>query len=288
MRTDLLVALGALGVVAVGGVAYAATRPASTTGSAPAGGGASPPAQLPAGSPQGLVSSGPTADGWGMTIALQPNTSGLSYEGFFADVVTVTLPAGAHWRAITQAGNAPATGPQSGIDPFVFSLVEPMTYTFAYTDASGVNQGTTISFALGGTFQATTRLNRGDYVILAFAASDLVAVLASIQQAMTVPAGTPLAQQEAATLAIANQLVGGTPTPAEALTWIVSLGPWAQSFSPDVRALVAMPQGTALPAWWPTDDTGAASEYHVIYRYTGPGIDVAALPVPCKAWRRIA
>lgn len=289
MREAVAIGLGALGLLAVGGLAYAATRstPAPATGSAGGAAGGTT-ASLPAGSPAGLLSSGPTATGWAMHIAIQPNTSGLSYQGFFADVITVSLPAGAHWRANTGAGNTPAMGPQSGTADFTFVLVEPMTYSFAYTDANNTNQGTTLSFALGGTFASTTRLSLGDYVILAFAAQDALNVAAALQTALQAGQGTAEQQQEAATLQVADALVGGTPTQAMAIQWMVSLGPFADAFSPDVRALVGMAPGTAIPTWWPSDDTSAATEYHVVYRYIGQGVDVSALPIPTKAWKRVA
>lgn len=288
MKEGLAIGLGAMGVVALGAVAWAATR--SSTGAAPAaGGGSSGGGTLPAGSPVGLLSSGPTDTGWAQHIAIQPNRSGLSYNAFFADRITISLPAGAHWRANTGAGNSPATGPQSGIDDFTFTLVEPITYSFSYTDVNGVNQGTTLSFALGGTFEATTRLSHSDYVILAIARADLVTVATALNAALSPTAGTPVLQQEAATVQIAQQTIaGGTATPALAIEWFVSMGPWADSFAPDVRALVVLPMGTALPSWWPSDDTAAAGEDHVIYRYIGGGIDVSALPIPSKAWKRVA
>jgi hypothetical protein len=292
MRQAVALGIGAAVVVLGGGLAYAASRPATTGSGGAAGGGAgSGGGALPAGSPQGLTASSKTATGWELTIEIQLRMSGLSYQGFFGDVVRVKLPPGCHWRTVTGTGNTPAMSPPSGTDDFVFTLVElPMTYSLAYTDASRSDLATTLSFQVGATFESTTSLASGDYVILAIQGSDLLKVVQTITTLYGSIAAALDQQeyaQEAATVVEAANVVGNkNMTPEALLTFIATMGPWADKFAADVHSFVPFKSGATLPAWWPSDDTGASSEFHLLYRYVGPGIEVSALPFPVTAWKR--
>lgn len=292
MREAVAIGLGFVGLLVFGGVAYAvSSRPAP----APAAGGGSGGGALPAGSPQGLMASNATASGWQLDIALVPNTSGLSYNAFFGDVIRVSLPAGAHWRRVVGTAQSPALSPPSGTDAFTFMLVEPMAYTLAYTDAAGVDQTSVIYLEMGATFAKTTHLTTGDYVILAAAQSDFVAAFSQLTNALNA-AGTSdgVLVQQAETMQTASYAIKaaqGASVPlsiAEVLTLFFAMGPWAKTFGIDVRTFLAFPSGTTLPTWWPSDDTAAATEHHVLYRYIGPGVDVSALPFPVTAWKRVA
>jgi hypothetical protein len=307
MREAVALGVGAA-VLLVGGVAaYAATRPpaaatpaaggAAGTSSTSAGAAApsssnsssSSASSSPANTPQGLVSSGKTSTGWTQTIAVQPNVSGLSYQGFFGDVLRVTLPSGCNWRQITGTGNQPALSPPSGNDDFVFVLVQPMTYELAYTDANRVDQTTSITLSLGGTFQKATSLSTGDYVLLALKATDLLAIgasLSTLTTSMAAALAQPVNAQQAMTVVTAENAYGPNVPTTEAITFLLTMGPWADQFAPDVHSFDAIDMSSALPSWWPTDDTAAASEYHVLYRYVGPGIAVSSLPIPALAWTR--
>lgn len=290
MKEAVAIGLGLVGLLVVGGVAYAAS---SSSAPAPAGGGAGSGGSLPAGSPQGLTASNPTATGWQLDITLVPNTSGLSYNAFPGDVIRVSLPTGAHWRRVTGTGSTPALSPPSGTDAFVFMLVEPMAYTMAYTDASGVDQTSVIYLEFGASFAQTTHLSTGDYVILAVTQNDFLAAFTQLTNALndSATADAVLAQQ-AETMQTASYAIKSAQsvplTPAEVLTLFFAMGPWAKAFGIDVRTFVPFPLGTSLPAWWPSDDTNAAAEYHVLYRYNGPGVDVSSLPFPVTAWKRTA
>jgi hypothetical protein len=291
MRHAVALAIGVGTLLVGGGVVYAATRaPAPVAGGA-GGAGSSGAAGASSGSlPQGQTSSAKTATGWGITIEVQDGVSGLLYTGFYGDVVTVRLPAGCTWRTITGTGNNPAVSPPSGTGDFVFRLIEPMTYELAFTNAARVDRVTTITFEFGGTFAATTALASGDYVILAFAQADLEQVaqtIVSLYGNIADALKRPEYAQEAATVIEASNVVGQkNMTPEAFLTFVTTMGPWADKFGVDVHSFVPFNLLTSPPAWWPSDDTAAASEYHVLYRYVGPGIDVAALPFPAKAWKR--
>ena len=300
MRQAVALGIGAAALLVGGGVVYAASRPAapaagagasSGAGSSGSAGGAGP-ASGGAAKPEGLTASGKTATGWALTIVIELGKSGLLYQGFFGDVVTVKLPVGCSWRTVTGTGNTPGLGPPSGSEDFVFVLVEPMTYELAYSDASRVDQMTTLSFQFGATFAAATSLASGDYVILAFAQKDLEQVVQTITTLYASTADAlkqPTYAQEAATVMTASDVVGQNKmTPELLLTFVTTMGPWADKFAADVHSFVPFNLMTAgVPSWWPTDDTAASSEYHVLYRYIGPGIDVSALPMPAKAWKRI-
>jgi hypothetical protein len=305
MKEAVAIGLGVVGLLVVGGgVALAASSSSSSsTPSAGAGGasggtsgsaGASGPSSLPAGSTQGLMGSHSTPSGWELDITAS-STSGLIYSAFFGDVVRVSLPAGAHWRKVTAAGDPPALSPPSGTDAFVFQFVEPMAYTLAYTDVSGVDVTTVMSLELGGTFAKTTHLTTGDYVILAVAVSDFQSAFSGLSAALSAPAtADPVLAQQGETIntaAAALKAAQGSSAPlttAEVLTLFFAMGPWASAFGIDVRTFVPFASGTTLPSWWPSDDTAAATEHHVLYRYIGAGVDVSALPFPVTAWKRTA
>jgi len=301
MREAVAVGLGALGVLVLGGIAVAAGSSSTpAAGGAGAGGssgsaGATGPASAPANVPQGLTGSSATAQGWQLSITLIPNTSGLSYNALYGDVVQVLLPAGAHWRRVVGTAAAPALSPPSGTDPFVFQFVEPMAYTMAYTDASGVDQTSVFYLETGASFGKTTHVTTGDYVILAVAVSDFQAAFSGLSGALSAPAtADPVLTQQGETIntaAAALQAAQGSSAPlttAEVLTLFFAMGPWQSAFGIDVRTFVPFASGTSLPSWWPSDDTAAATEHHVLYRYVGPGIDVSALPFPVTAWKRTA
>lgn len=243
-------------------------------------------ATLPAGSPQGLVSSGPTSTGWAQSISIVLNTAGIVYQAFYGDVIRISLPAGAHWRASTAT-----MGPSSGIDDFVFTFIEPVTVVLSYTDAHALNQGTTLAFEIGGVFEHATAIATNDYVIFAVAPGDMQATFGDLQSAISLGASNSIESQEANTVqSLAAAVPGGSSavTVANLLTWFFLSGPWADAWALDPHSVAILPAGTALPSWWPADDTAAATEQHVIARYVGPGLQISASPFPVTAWKRVA
>jgi hypothetical protein len=188
-------------------------------------------------------------------------------------------------------------GPPSGTDDFVFTLIEPVTIVLSYTDSASLDTGTTLSFEIGGSFQAvapTASIAAGDYVIYAVYTGDYQATLLTLFSALGAsPVGT-LEGQEAQTInAVAQAATGATnwatsATVAQVLSWIFLIGPWASSWALDPHAVAIVPAGAVLPAWWPSDDTGAATEHHVIGRYVGSGMHLSASPFPVTAWKRVA
>jgi hypothetical protein len=227
-----------------------------------------------------------------MTIAIPPNNvSGLAFQGFYGDVIRVKLPAGCHWRTAVGAGNSPLPGPPTGSDDFVFPFVVAMSYELAYIDDARADQDFVFYLTFGGIFEATSHLATGDYVILAVTQKDLEQVIATITNLysnLSAANAEPVYGQEAAAVvAAANAFGQKNVTAPLLLEYLMIMGPWAQSFAPDVHSFAPFDVGASIPTWWPSDDTAASSEYHVLYRYVGPGIDVSALPFPCKAWKRV-
>jgi len=262
---------------------------AGAVGAAGPGGTSIPPPAAAAAAPAGLTSSAPTSTGWAMAIDIG-GIQGVSYECFLGDRVSLTLPAGAHWST-TAAGGEASLAPGSGTEPLEFTYVAPISVQVTWTDHLGANQVSVCDFQTGGSFQQTSRLSTNDYVILALGAADYTAVAASLTawQAQGAQVTDEERQQvatiEAGALAVAN--AGANLSPENILEFLFASGPWGEAFAPDVRAFMPMRPGSAIPSWWPADDTAAASEYHVIYRYVGPGVDVSALPFPVTAWKRV-
>lgn len=257
--------------------------PAAVTASAPAAALSS----LPAGSPDGLVASSPTATGWQESISILPNRAGLSYLALFGDQIRVSLPSGAHWRQ-----SVSSIGPRTGTDDFVFTYIDPVTLVLAYTDAANLDTGTTLTFTTGGVFAATSHLSAGDYVILAVANADVGQIAAGYAAWQANPsAATPEQQQEVVAFSAALsgiQQSGQSIDLVQAFALLAMVGPWAKAFGVDVRTWALFRPNDALPAWWPQDDANRTSEVHFVYRYIGPGIDVASLPFPVTAWKRVA
>lgn len=286
MRTALAVALGALGGLAVGGgVAYAATRPAAGS----AGGAALPAAAtseaLPAGAPEGLVSSGPTVNGWSQVVSVSPDKDGLIYYGFLGDVFSFVLPDGAHWSASTKATSI---GPETGSDPFVMTMMQASNIQLTWTDAHNTDHVTTLSIQIGGSFEATTTIAKYDYVILSMSAATLVALNQFLTAWSTSSTATPEQHQEVFALQSAiAQMPTGTGM-AGLIGIIFTVGPWALKFAADVHAFVAFVPGQSMPDWWPSDDKDKTTGFHVLYRYLGPGVKVSDLPFLLNAWKRVA
>ena len=242
---------------------------------------------LPSNAPDGLVASGPTPTGWQESIAILPQRAGLSYMAIFGDQIRVSLPPGAHWRQ-----SATAIGPRTGTDDYLFTFLgNPITLAFAYTDAGNLDTGTTLSFSTGALFAPTAHLSTGDYVILSISSADVGQVAASYASWQASPqTATPEQQQEVAAVsaAVAGIQSVGTIDLVQAWALLAMVGPWARSFGVDVHTWALFRPSDALPSWWPSDDTAHATEVHFFYRYIGPGIDVASLPFPVMAWKRVA
>lgn len=292
MTGSVAVTVVAVGAGAIGsGSGAAGAINAATGSSSGASGGTSLPAavtaNLPAAAPDGLVASAPTATGWEQSIAILPQRAGLSYLALFGDQIRVSLPSGAHWRQ-----SVSSIGPRTGTDDFVFTFIDPVTLVLAYTDAANLNTGTTLSFASGAMFAPTAHLSSGDYVILAVANADVGQIAASYAAWQASPSSaTPEQQQEVVALSAALsgiQQSGQSLDLVQAFALLAMVGPWAKAFGVDVRTWALFRPNDTLPAWWPSDDTGHASEVHFVYRYIGPGIDVASLPFPVTAWKRVA
>lgn len=294
MSREVAVGLGVLaGLVVGGGIAYAATSSKPAAAAVPSSGDAAkaPTPTLPSGAPQGMVSTGPTSSGWQVTVQLGA-LSGVSYPALLGDRITVQLPAGAHWSA--KAG-VTSLGPTSGADPYSFMLIEQVAFQFTWTDATNTDHTTVLYFGdVGVTFVKVTRLSTYDYVLLAIFGVDFEQLVVGITQWPTLASATAIQRQEAANIAAASAaMVAANPpgvglSPQQLLLILLAVGPWADSFAPDVRQVVPYPIGATLPSWIPSDDTHASTEAHVVYRYVGPGIDVASLPFPVTAWRRVA
>lgn len=288
MTREMGIALGAIGVLLVGGgIAYAASgSKATAAGGAPAGGGALTPGEgVGPGSPVGLTASGKTATGWEQRITLPDNQTGMEYLAFFGDRIVISLPAGAHWRA-----NVASQGPATGTDAYSFTLASEGSVTVTWTDVSNTDKTTILHFVYGAVFNAAAALEAGDYVMLAIAQADIQTVgiqLATLAQSPSI-ANPVLQEQVNAILAVQAQLASqhATLTPAQSFALVLTLGPWAEAFGFDVQGYAVFAPGTTMPSWWPADDTAAATEYHALYRYVGPGVSVSALPFPVKAWKR--
>jgi hypothetical protein len=288
MSRELAVGLGVLaGLVVGGGVAYAATRSSTSSTSPSSSSSDKAPAPLPANAPAGLVSTGPTSTGWQVTICLPSDgSSGMLYPALLGDVITVELPAGAHWSS---KKGVTSLGPASGTDPYVFTFIDQLGgYQLTWTDATSTDRTTVVYFGDSGvTFESATQLATYDYVLLAITSVNLEQLLASVTQ-WSQGQGHPTAaqtQEAANLLAIVNATAPKAPTQQQMLIALLAVGPWAEAFAPDIRQIVPFPIGSTLPTWAPSDTNGS-TEAHVLYRYVGPGIDVASLPFPVTAWRR--
>jgi hypothetical protein len=286
-----VIAAGAGAIASGGSTSLNATLPPSSGGSSlPAAVTASlstPAGSLPPGSPDGLVASSATPSGWQVAVSILANRAGMIYQGFQGDVIRVSLPPGAHWRQ-----SVSSIGPRSGTDDFVFTLTTPITLILAYTDAASLDTGTTITFEIGGVFQRTAHLTTGDYLILAVASADVAQVGASFAAWQASPS-TATSDQQREVIALAAALAGAQSTGAtfnlvQAFAMLALVGPWATAFGVDVRYWALYQSGDTLPPWWPADDTAAGGEIHFFYRYIGRGIDVASLPFPVTAWKRVA
>lgn len=289
LSREVSVGLGVLaGLLLGGGIAYAATS--GTTGSSAGGGTTAAPNGASSSTPVGLVFTGPTADGWLVTVQLSASQSGVGYPALLGDRIRIELPAGAHWSK--PSGSTSSVGPESGTGAYEFTLIEPFTVQVTWTDAANTDRTTDLYFGdtFGITFARTTRLATNDYVWLAVTTADLFQLLQSFQTWATSTTATATQRQQVANVMAAaaafEAAQGGSITPAQQMMLLFAIGPWAEAFAPDIRQIVPFAVGAALPAWAPADDAGATSEAHVLYRYVGPGIAVSALPFPVAAWKR--
>jgi hypothetical protein len=121
----LIMGAAALGVLVVGGIAYAATRK---------------PTAAPTSLPPALPTT-PTQPATGAAfITLIPNQPNAASQGTkLGDLISIELPAGANWRS-------GGMNPTSGNQPITWGYIGPGTVNLAWVDSTGAQQTTAMPF----------------------------------------------------------------------------------------------------------------------------------------------